>query len=84
MNTILIAVVSMGAIGVFFAGFLAFASKKFAIEEDPRIGQILEVLPGANCGGCGFPGVPTLQRPWLPERQSVTAARWAVPMLPQR
>ena len=56
MNTILIAVVSMGAIGVFFAGFLAFASKKFAIEEDPRIGQILEVLPGANCGGCGFAG----------------------------
>ena len=55
-NTILIAVVSMGAIGVFFAGFLAFASKKFAIEEDPRIGAILEVLPGANCGGCGYPG----------------------------
>jgi electron transport complex protein RnfB len=56
MNTVLIAVVSMGAIGVFFAGFLAFASKKFAIEEDPRIAKILEVLPGANCGGCGFPG----------------------------
>ncbi|MGI6704167.1 MAG: RnfABCDGE type electron transport complex subunit B [Clostridia bacterium] len=56
MNTILIAVVSMGAIGVFFAGFLAFASKKFAIEEDPRIEAIIEALPGANCGGCGFPG----------------------------
>jgi electron transport complex protein RnfB len=56
MNTILIAVVSMGAIGVFFAGFLAFASKKFAIEEDPRIAAILDVLPGANCGGCGFAG----------------------------
>ena len=26
------------------------------VEEDPRIGQVLECLPGANCGGCGFPG----------------------------
>lgn len=59
-NTIIIAVVSMGAIGVFFAGFLAYASKKFAIEEDPRIAAILDVLPGANCGGCGYPGCANL------------------------
>ena len=31
-------------------------SKKFAVHEDPRIGQVAELLPGANCGGCGFPG----------------------------
>jgi electron transport complex protein RnfB len=55
-STVLIAVVSMGAIGVFFAGFLAFASSKFSVEEDPRIEQIQNVLPGANCGGCGYPG----------------------------
>ncbi len=59
-GTIIIAVVSMGAIGIFFAGFLAFASKKFATEEDPRISQILDILPGANCGGCGFPGCANL------------------------
>ena len=33
-------------------------SKKFAVEEDPRIGQIAAILPQANCGGCGFPGCP--------------------------
>ena len=55
-NTILVAVISMGAIGIFFAGFLAFASKKFAVEEDPRIEAIQKVLPGANCGGCGYAG----------------------------
>jgi len=55
-NTVLIAVISMGLIGVFFAAFLAFASKKFAVEEDPRIEAVKNVLPGANCGGCGFAG----------------------------
>ncbi|GAG12181.1 unnamed protein product, partial [marine sediment metagenome] len=30
--------------------------KKFYVEEDPRIEKILNELPGANCGGCGFPG----------------------------
>ncbi|AZR74864.1 RnfABCDGE type electron transport complex subunit B [Anoxybacter fermentans] len=46
----------MGALGAFFATGLAIASKKFAVEVDPRIEQIEAVLPGANCGGCGHPG----------------------------
>ena len=56
MNLILIAVISLGAIGLVSAIVLYVASKKFAVYEDPRIGQVVEVLPGANCGGCGFPG----------------------------
>ncbi len=35
---------------------LAFAAKKFAVEKDERAEEILAVLPGANCGACGFPG----------------------------
>ena len=35
---------------------LYYFSKKFEVKEDPRIAQILEILPHANCGGCGFPG----------------------------
>ena len=38
------------------AVILYVASKKFAVYEDPRIAQVAEVLPQANCGGCGFPG----------------------------
>ena len=30
--------------------------RKFEVYEDPRIAQVQEVLPGANCGGCGYPG----------------------------
>ena len=56
MNFILIAVIVLGAIGLIAAIVLFAASKKFAVYEDPRIAQVGELLPGANCGGCGFPG----------------------------
>jgi Na+-translocating ferredoxin:NAD+ oxidoreductase RNF subunit RnfB len=35
---------------------LGFFKQVFHVEEDPLIGQIREALPGANCGGCGYPG----------------------------
>lgn len=53
---ILIAVISLGVIGAISAAFLYAASKKFEVYEDPRIAQVQEVLPGANCGACGYPG----------------------------
>ena len=56
MNFILIAVIVLGAIGLIAALVLFAASKKFAVYEDPRIAQVNELLPGANCGGCGFAG----------------------------
>ena len=56
MNLILIAVISLGAIALVLAAVLYVASQKFAVYEDPRIAQVSEVLPQANCGGCGYPG----------------------------
>ena len=56
MSLILIAVISLGAIGLVSAVILFAASKKFAVYEDPRIAQVAAVLPQANCGGCGYPG----------------------------
>ena len=56
MSLIWIAVIVLGAVGLIAAVVLFVASKKFAVEEDPRIAQISEVLPQANCGGCGYPG----------------------------
>ncbi len=56
MNVILIAVIVLGLVGLISAVVLFVASKKFAVYEDPRIGQVGEVLPQANCGGCGYPG----------------------------
>ena len=56
MNFILIAVIVLGAIALIAALVLYVCSKRFAVYEDPRIGQVNELLPGANCGGCGFAG----------------------------
>src|SRR6056297_807116 len=56
LNAILIAAGSMGGLGLIFAAGLALANKKLHVEEDPRIAKVQDALPGANCGGCGFPG----------------------------
>ena len=56
MNVILIAVIILGLVGLVASIMLYAASKKFAVVEDERIGQVAEVLPQANCGGCGYPG----------------------------
>jgi electron transport complex protein RnfB len=54
--TIVTAAVFLGALGALLATMLIVAAKKFYVYEDPRIGQVENALPGANCGGCGFPG----------------------------
>ena len=56
MEAIMMPVVVLGITGVLMGLFLAFASKKFEVEVDPKVEAILAVLPGANCGACGFPG----------------------------
>lgn len=53
---ILIAILVLGVMGLIFAGLLGFAADYFRVEEDPRIGKVLAVLPGANCGACGLAG----------------------------
>lgn len=44
------------AMGVVLSYILGWASRKFHVEVDPRITAIMDVLPAANCGGCGFVG----------------------------
>ncbi len=56
LQLILVAVAILGAVGLVSAVVLYGASKKFAVQEDPRLGEVAEVLPQANCGGCGYPG----------------------------
>ncbi|MCG8565568.1 MAG: RnfABCDGE type electron transport complex subunit B [Desulfobacterales bacterium] len=46
----------MGGLGVAIGTVLVIASKAFYVYEDPQVVAIDDVLPGANCGGCGFPG----------------------------
>jgi len=55
-DVVLYAVLSLGAIGVASAIVLYFIATKFKVIEDPRIDEVEEALPSANCGGCGFAG----------------------------
>lgn len=56
MDFILTAVIVLGGISLIASVILYVCSKKFAVHEDPRLPEVLEILPGANCGGCGFAG----------------------------
>ena len=54
--SILIAMLSLGVLTLLLAGVLVWANKKFFVYEDPRIDEVEDMLPHANCGACGFPG----------------------------
>ena len=49
-------VLALLGIGLALAVVLAIASRLLNVEEDPRIEPLVEALPGANCGGCGYAG----------------------------
>lgn len=56
MTELLIAMAVLGGLGLGFGLILAVASRVFHVEADPRLEQLCEALPGANCGGCGYAG----------------------------
>ncbi len=56
MHVIVSPLALMGIMGGVFGALLAVASVAFRVHQDERIGLIRAALPGANCGGCGYPG----------------------------
>lgn len=55
-TTILLTVITLSLLGIVLAVILYFVAEKFKVYEDPRIDEVEAMLPGANCGGCGYPG----------------------------
>jgi len=56
MGVVLPSTMVLAGLGALFGVGLAVASKRFAVASDPRVDDVLESLPGANCGACGFAG----------------------------
>lgn len=54
--SILIPVAIFAAVSFVIGFLLAVAGKVFAVKKDERIDKITELLPGANCGACGYAG----------------------------
>lgn len=56
MSPVLTSVLVLGITGLVLGLVLFAVARKFHVGENPMVGRIEELLPGANCGGCGFPG----------------------------
>jgi electron transport complex protein RnfB len=57
---ILISIISLALIGGLAGALLAFAAEKFKVKTDPRVEEVLKLLPRANCGACGYPSCSAL------------------------
>jgi Na+-translocating ferredoxin:NAD+ oxidoreductase RNF subunit RnfB len=56
LQGVMVATAIVAGVGLFIGLFLGFAAKTFAVKQDERELLVRELLPGANCGGCGYPG----------------------------
>ncbi|MCP4675843.1 MAG: RnfABCDGE type electron transport complex subunit B [Deltaproteobacteria bacterium] len=56
MTPLLVPVAVLSGIGIVMAALLAVGRKAFAVEVDERQEKLMDILPGANCGGCGYAG----------------------------
>ena len=73
ISGVLIAALIVGGTGLFIGVFLGIAGKKLAVETDPREDAIMEVLPGNNCGGCGYAGCSGLAAAIVAGEAEITA-----------
>jgi len=73
MMEIIVPVLLFGAIGLVVGIILSIASKLFAVETDERIEKICLLLPGANCGGCGYAGCSACAQAIVEGKASVNA-----------
>ncbi len=56
MGTLGYTILTLSVLGVLCAMILYVVARKFRVYEDPRIDDVEKMLPGANCGGCGYAG----------------------------
>jgi len=67
----LLAVAVLFGVTLLFVSLLSVAKVKLHVDEDPRIGAVQDVLPAANCGGCGFAGCADFAKAVVEKRAPV-------------
>jgi RnfABCDGE-type electron transport complex B subunit len=61
-SVVIISASTMAGLGLLFAGLLGFAHSKLKVEENPEVTEIEDILPGLDCGACGYPGCHQLAK----------------------
>lgn len=74
LNEILIPVSIVGGIALFFGVILTIAGKFFEVKKNEKAEAIREILPGANCGACGYSVVIYMPKPLRREKPRVIYA----------
>lgn len=64
MSAIWIAIASISVLGLVFGIILGYASRRFAVEDDPVVEKIDELLPQSQCGQCGYLAAALTLRRW--------------------
>lgn len=75
LSNILIPAAIFSGLGLLLGILLAVAARVFAVRTDERAEQIAEILPGANCGGCGYSGCAALAEAIVKGEASANACR---------
>jgi electron transport complex protein RnfB len=63
------------SLSVSLAVILSFASQALYVPEDPRLNEIINLLPLANCGQCGNPGCKGMAEAILSENTRLTSCK---------
>ena len=74
---ILIPVLTLGMLGLLFGIGLTFAHRVFNVQQDPKLDEVMHVLPGSNCGACGMAGCFAMAEALLGKKAEPTACALA-------
>ena len=69
--TLIYAAIVLFGLTLVFATLLGIAKEKLKVDQDPRIPEVLDVLPAANCGGCGFAGCADFAKAVVEKRAGI-------------
>lgn len=75
MTSIIIPMLFVGILGLVLGGLLGVANLYLKVEIDPRIEKLIAMLPGYNCGSCGFPGCSGLAQHIIEKGGSINACK---------
>jgi len=56
IQNVINSVIVLGILSLLLGVLIILTNKVFAVKRDPLIDKLIEILPNANCGACGFPG----------------------------